>query len=341
MQETISISRGLKVPGRPNVSVIIPAYNTAQFIAETLDSVFAQTYANFEAIVINDGSPDTEQMEREIAPYRQRIVYIKQKNGRAAGARNTGIRHASGEYLAFLDSDDWLMPEALAIQMQRFEDDPLLDMVYGDARRFDDSAGPGRTYMQGCPSNGPVTFESLINAETNVCIVGAVARKAMLCKVGLFDESLRRCDDYDMWLRVAYAGGKISYHRAMLGKARSDRPGSLGASGLAMREANMEILSALERNLHISSEQRALIKRRIAFHRAHRDRLLAKEYLVLGDYDSAVTSLAQANSFFHSSKLGLILLVLRTSPRLVRMLAHLRTDFRTTSAARDGRSGQS
>ena len=63
--------------------MIIPAYNTAQFIAETLDSVLGQTYSNFEAIVINDGSPDTEQMERVIAAYRDRIVYIKQKNKRA------------------------------------------------------------------------------------------------------------------------------------------------------------------------------------------------------------------------------------------------------------------
>lgn len=339
MQEAVSVSRGLDVPSAPKVSVIMPAYNTAQFIAETLDSVLAQTYSNFEAIVINDGSPDTEQMEREIAAYRHRIVYIKQKNGRAAGARNTGIRHSSGEYLAFLDSDDCLLPEALAVQMQRFEDDPTLDMVYGDARHFDDSAGLGKAYMKGCPSNGPVTFESLVNEETQVCIVGAAIRKEMILKIGLFDESLRRCDDYDMWLRVAYAGGKISYHRAMLGKHRADRAGSLGTSALGMVEAAMEILSALERNLHLSREQRALIKRRVAFHQARHDRLMAKRYLALGDYDSAVTSLADANSFFHSFKLGLILLVLRTSPRLVRRLAHRRADFRVISAARDRKSG--
>jgi len=322
MQEETSISRGRSVPERPKVSVIIPAYNTAQLIAETLSSVLGQTYADFEAIVINDGSPDSEQMEREIAAYRDRIVYIKQNNRRAAGARNTGIRHSRGEYLAFLDSDDCLMPAGLAVQMQRFENDPSLDMVYGDARHFDDTAALRKTYMEECPSSGPVTFESVVNEETQVCIVGAVVRKAMLLKAGLFDESLRRCDDYDMWLRVAYAGGKISYHRAIVGRARSGRPGSLGASELGMLEAAMEILSALERKLHLSSEQSALIKRRICFHQAHLDRVMAKRYLAAGDYNRALASLAQANSFFHSFKLSLILVVLRASPRLVRILAN-------------------
>jgi glycosyltransferase involved in cell wall biosynthesis len=320
MQEAVSVSRGLEVPKQPKVSIIIPAYNTAPFIAETLDSVLAQTYPNFEAIVINDGSPDTDELERVIAPYRERIVYIKQSNKRAAGARNTGIRHAGGEYLAFLDSDDCLMPEALAVQLRKFEDDPSLDMVYADAMLFDDPVGLGKTCMELCPSTGPVTFESLVNEETQVCIVGTVIRKAMVLKVGPFDESLRRCDDYDMWLRVAYAGGKISYHRAVLGKARPGRPSSLGASELGMLEASMEILSGLDRKFQLSGEQRALIQRRIAFHQAHHDRVMAKQYLARREYESAVASLVKANSFFHSLKFRLALVALRTSPGLVRML---------------------
>jgi glycosyltransferase involved in cell wall biosynthesis len=316
MQEAVSVARGLSVPQRPKVSVIIPAYNTAQFIAEALDSVLGQTYADFEAIVINDGSPDTEQMERVLAAYHDRIVYIKQKNKRAAGARNTGICHSRGEYLAFLDSDDCLMPEALAVQMQKFEDDPSLDMIYADARFFDGLGGFGKTSMHEWPSIGPVTFESLVNEQTQVCIVGVVIRKAMVLKVGPFDESLPRWDDYDMWLRVACAGGKISYHRAVLGKARMGRPGSLGATELAA----METLSALERKLHLSSEQRALIQRRISFHQAHHSRVMAKRYLARGEYENAVASLAKANAFFQSFKLSLALWALRTSPRLLRIL---------------------
>jgi hypothetical protein len=89
-----------------------------------------------------------------------------------------------------------------------------------------------------------------------------------------------------------------------------------------MLEAAIEILSALDRKLHLSSGQRALIQRRVAFHQAHYDRVMAKEHLARGDYDSAAASLAKANSFFRSFKLSLALLGLRTAPRLVRKFAN-------------------
>src|SRR4029077_17364231 len=80
-----------KLQPSPAVSVIVPAYNTARFISETLQSVFAQTFRDYELILINDGSPDTEDLKRVIAPYRHRIEYIEQENRGLAGARNTGI----------------------------------------------------------------------------------------------------------------------------------------------------------------------------------------------------------------------------------------------------------
>src|SRR5215471_12596309 len=97
-------------PGpNPRVSIIIPAYNTASLIAPCLDSVFSQTFRDFEAIVVNDGSPDTPELEQALQPYRDKIIYIVQPNRRAAGARNTAIGTARGELLAFLDSDvSWL-----------------------------------------------------------------------------------------------------------------------------------------------------------------------------------------------------------------------------------------
>src|SRR5580658_5003046 len=87
----------------PKVSVIIPAYKTAAFVAETLNSVFGQTFRNFEVIVINDGSPDTAELEVALQPYRDRIRYIKQENKGLPGARNVGIGLARGELLAFVD----------------------------------------------------------------------------------------------------------------------------------------------------------------------------------------------------------------------------------------------
>ena len=118
----------------PVVSVIMPSYNTAPLIGACLDSVFQQTFRDFEIVLVNDGSPDTPQLEKVLAPYLERhagkIVYIKQPNKRCAGARNTAIRNSHGEFLAFLDSDDVWLPEHLAEQMKLFDQDPTLDLVY-------------------------------------------------------------------------------------------------------------------------------------------------------------------------------------------------------------------
>ena len=109
---------GKVVPDAPKVSVIIPAYNTASFIGETLDSVFRQTYKNFEVILINDGSEDTPELQFALAPFFDKIIYAEQANSGAAKARNTAICLSRGSLLAFLDGDDIWSPDFLASQMR-------------------------------------------------------------------------------------------------------------------------------------------------------------------------------------------------------------------------------
>ena len=94
----------------PLVSVVIPAYNAAHYIAATLTSVLKQTFSDFEVIVVNDGSPDPTALERALQPYVSRICYIKQANGGPSAARNVGILQARGKYIAFLDSDERVAP---------------------------------------------------------------------------------------------------------------------------------------------------------------------------------------------------------------------------------------
>src|SRR6185369_5886632 len=105
------------IEATPKVSVIIPAYNIASFIVETLESVFAQTFTDYEVIVVNDGSPDTENFEGALRPYLDRIVYLKEENGGASVARNAGLQAARGEFVAFLDGDDVWLPNYLEAQM--------------------------------------------------------------------------------------------------------------------------------------------------------------------------------------------------------------------------------
>ena len=169
--------------------------------------------------------------------------------------------------------------------------------------------------MQVCPSKGPVTFESLVVEDCQVCISCTVARKQIIVKAGLFDEVPARCDDYDMWVRVAHCGGKIAYHNEVLGKIRIGRAASLGASEVRMTESVAEILTKLRNTLPLSPETRSVIERRIAHHEAHYERLMAKEHLAKRDYDRAIMSLKKANAFFKSPKLTLTLLGLKSGAR--------------------------
>ncbi len=303
----------------PRVSVIIPAYKAAEFIGETLESVFAQTFTDFEAIVINDGSPDGEELEKAIAPFRERILYLKQDNRGPAGARNTGIRHARGKYVAFLDSDDCWLPDYLGSQMKLFEETPSLGVVYCDAEYFGDPALAGKTYMQTCPSNGPVTLETLIAGDCQVITSCTVALRQAVVDAGVFDErvDLRGCEDFDLWLRIVYRGGQIAYQRKVLGRYRS-HPGSLTRDTTKMLATAALVYEKAERTMELSEETRALIKKRLASIRAHFDLESGKAQLAAGDYMRAKRSLMKANTFFRAAKLKLVILGLQIAPRLTR-----------------------
>jgi glycosyltransferase involved in cell wall biosynthesis len=250
----------------PKVSVIIPSYNTAGMIPACLDSAFAQTYSDFEAIVVNDGSPDTPELEKALQPYMDRIVYLKQENKRAAGARNNAIRNARGEFVAFLDSDDTWMPNHLASQMQQFAEDPSLDLVYCDGILMLDEGE--RRFMEKNPSSGQATFDALIIERCQIPISTVVARKRTLADAGLFDEKLLRCDDYDMWVRSAFIGAKIGYNRNLGARFFVARPGSLSQSKAKMIEGYWTILEKFKRTLPLKDADREVVEKRAAQIRA-------------------------------------------------------------------------
>src|SRR5262245_30917070 len=111
----------------PSVSVIIPAFRAAKYIGETLRSVLAQTFKDYEIIVVNDGSPDAVELESALEPFRDQIVYLVQLNFGAGAARNTGIRAARGKFLAFVDADDSWEPLFLEEQMSFLKEHPEID----------------------------------------------------------------------------------------------------------------------------------------------------------------------------------------------------------------------
>src|SRR5947207_2276441 len=130
----------MSTASQPLVSVIIPTYNYARFIAEALASVQSQTYSNWEMIVVDDGSTDdTEAVVKRIAADERRISYLRQENAQQAAARNNGIRQAKGNYFQFLDADDLIEPQKLEQQVAFLQQHPEVDIAYSSVRYFSES----------------------------------------------------------------------------------------------------------------------------------------------------------------------------------------------------------
>jgi glycosyltransferase involved in cell wall biosynthesis len=186
---------------KPIISVIIPTYNRGEYICETIESVFEQTYKDFEIIIVDDGSTDdTRQL---IEPYLSRIKYIYQENAGVSAARNTGIIASESEYVAFLDSDDLWLTNKLKLQMEFLDSNPQLGMVYADACMFSNDQIIYSSFLKlkKFTSYGYI-FGNLIK-EDFIITSTVLVRREVFKDVGTFDESLSVAEDYDMWLRIA------------------------------------------------------------------------------------------------------------------------------------------
>jgi glycosyltransferase involved in cell wall biosynthesis len=316
----------------PRVSIIIPSYNTAHLIADCLDSIFAQTFQDFETIVVNDGSPDTPELEKVLQPYLDRIVYIKQVNKRAAGARNTAMARARGAFLAFLDSDDTWLPNHLESQMRQFESDPALCLVYANAIFVGD---PTRQveFMERCPSVGEAGFEAQVMERCQIPVSTVVARKAAVVKAGGFDESLVRCDDYNMWLRTAFYGGKVGYNRQVQARLADGRPGSLGLSRAKMAEAYWSILEQADKDLPLSPAQHKLVREQACQIRARYLLEDGKLHLSARNFPKARERFSEANHYFRRAKLSLVLFGLKVAPNATSRLFAFLTQWHNGALA--------
>ena len=312
MVDGFKVTAGKDVYPQPRVSVIMPAYNVSEYIGEALDSVFCQTLDCYEVIVINDGSPDTKALEAVLSPYKDRIVYIIQENHGPSSARNAGIEVARGEYVAFLDSDDAWFPDYLEVQIRELEGPPQLDVVYPNGVVFGNTPETGLELMSLSPSDGPVTVESLISKSCTV-LISVLARRNALIRAGMFDTSLRGCEDFDLWLRVLRSGGTIGYHRRVVMRYRR-RKGSLSSDVLWMYDYLSKVLNKFESNFQLSeSEELCLIDARKRLH-ADAALIMGKNAIIRGDAKSAIDKLTQANEVLRQGKIRLALAMLRIAP---------------------------
>lgn len=311
----------------PAASVIIPAYQTAPYIAQALDSVLAQSFRDFEVIVVNDGSPDTPELERVLQPYMSNITYIKQANHGLAHARNTGISKARAPLIALLDSDDFWAREYLATQIGILDADPGIDAVYSNASLFGDPSVEGKTYMEDVfPSEGEVSFASLVNGKCNVIGAATMLRRNAVQRVGLYDPEVRPGEDFDLWLRFVKSDGRIVYHRQPLYHYRI-RADSLSRQTIPMCESVLRILDQSERRFQLTVEEHAAVemaRRRItAVLTLHR----GKRAFSNGDVAAAVRDIGAANEYYHRAKLRFALMLMKTAPGLLRLIERVRARF--------------
>ncbi len=242
----------------PKVSVIIPTYNRMKYVTRAVESVLAQTYKDYEVIVVDDGSNDNTQ--QNLKGYQDKIKYIYQDNSGVSAARNTGIKFAKGEWLAFLDSDDEWMPDYLLTQIENAERVPEICMQTTDCL-VTELNGKRKSYFEINGSSREFKGKSYLFIEKpfNFIIkhgpwqVGStIILRESITKTGLFDTSLRISEDLDLMARVALQGSFGMIRKVLVNVYRRNETtqcltGQVEKNPMGVRESHERMYEKLKR----------------------------------------------------------------------------------------------
>jgi glycosyltransferase involved in cell wall biosynthesis len=182
------------------VSIIIPNYNQTHYISDAIHTALNQTFHSFEIIVVDDGSTDNS--HEVVSRFGNQVRYIYQKNQGLAGARNTGIRAATGDFVGLLDADDTWVPDYLERMIALASQYPLATVYYCSAQCMDTSGRELPQILGGPPVPPDQIYHALLRA--NFLIPSTILmRRSAVIEAGLFDQNLRSCEDWDLWLRIS------------------------------------------------------------------------------------------------------------------------------------------
>ncbi len=189
----------------PTVSVVILVYNGEQYLRSALDSVFAQTFQDFEIVCVDDGS--TDRSLAVISEFGKRVMVVQQRNAGQGAARNAGVRHASGRYVAFLDQDDRWYPAKLERQVQVLENEPEVVLVYCNSDRMDaegNLVGTGVTLAE--RKKALASPLGRLSGEGLILPSSMMVRRCVFEQIGGFDTELRGFEDFDLSARLRQHG---------------------------------------------------------------------------------------------------------------------------------------
>ena len=193
---------------RPKVSIIVPCYNQAQYLDATLKSILDQTYQNWECLIVNDESPDkTEEVAKKWVAKDSRFIYWYKENGGVSSARNFGIEKAKGDYLQFLDSDDYLDQQKLELSLEQIKKNSDANLVISNFRMF--ATNPEKTTKPYCLLNAQLfNFESLLyhwNESFSIPIHSGFFHSTLFETIR-FPENLTAQEDWIVWVRIFQTG---------------------------------------------------------------------------------------------------------------------------------------
>jgi glycosyltransferase involved in cell wall biosynthesis len=237
------------------VSVIIPTYNSADYLPAAIESALAQTYSYKEIIVIDDGSTDNTRFA--VQPFKDKIVYIQKENQGPASARNSGIMNSKGEFIAFLDADDIWLPGKIKAQVEFFRQNPDFSLVHTNTWIMENGDTCYPTFVSLKPPSGNA-FNTLF-LSNHISTLTVMLKRDCLEGLNGFDENkaLIGLEDYDLWLRIALKH-KIGYLDEILSVYRIHDANISDESKLI--QSNLFLIEKLEKSFeHAEVDHQNLI----------------------------------------------------------------------------------